>query len=200
MAAPPYITPEEIRNYTGAQPRWFDLEDDAAMLATLTEWTSHAEDLVTRFIGAQYDSQAAESDMAARPRLIASAAPFGVKNAVLRITANMVAQAKLRRSTVVLQLDEYTQRLVDDRIFTRAVKDDLSMYQYQEPNLGGSRAAGGSIAVSGMIARERHRTEPETFGNWERDLRLTSRKADVLNYWYGEAVPDVTGQVLERRV
>ncbi len=122
--------------------------------------------------------------MTLRPLLIEEEPPDGVVNGVLRIVANMVAQAKIRRNTVVLQLDEYTQRLVDDRVFTRAVRDDLSMYQFAEPKSGGTRSASGSIAVSGVIARERHFVEPETFGDWEDDLRLESTVDDVIRHWY----------------
>lgn len=185
MVVPLYITPEQAKNYTGAQAEWFELEEDA-LLSTLSEWTEHAQDLVTRFIGAEYDPSAADDDPFAKPPLVKAKPPHGVENAVLRIVANMVAQAKLRRITVVLQVDEYSQRLVDDRIFTRAIKDDLAMYQREDPEVGGRRPAAGAIGVGGMIARERRYAEPENFGDWEKNLRLASTKEDLIRYWYGE--------------
>lgn len=140
---------------------------------------------MTRFIGVEYDPNALAEDLSARPPLIKAPAPPGVAGGVMRIAANMVAQAKLRRKTQIIQLDEYTQRLVDDRIFTRGIKEDLSLYQRQDPEIGGRRPAAGSIGVTGIIAREHHASPPDVFGDWTKDLRLTSTVQDVIDYWYG---------------
>lgn len=158
-----------MRDYTGVQPNWLDKPDAAALDAVLDRWIAHAEELVNKFLGTSFDASPGGTNPP----------PEGVKNGVLRILANMVAQARLRRKTSVINIDEYTQRLVDDKIFTRSIKDDLAMYQVREP--ANSRLAHGSIGVTSTLGRP-GQSSPTTSGDWS-PLAYKSTLADVNTYW-----------------
>jgi hypothetical protein len=191
MPVPPYITPDDVRTFTGVQPSQLDLEPsegqsaDEALAEKLEGWISHAQDLVTRFVRVQYDPSAPADDLGADPApMLARTVPDGLKNAVLRVVANMVAQAKLRRATNVMQVGEYEQRLVDDRVFTRAIKDDLLLYQREEPTIGGARPWVGSIGVTGMSGMaDEYAHHPDTFGDWTKMRLRHSTLRDVLACW-----------------
>lgn len=184
-----YLTPQDAKDYTGARPEWFDLPDEAALDSLLQRWIEHAVELVDRYIGAHYDPNAAEDDPNADPPVIAAPPPKGVVNGALRVVANMVAQARVRRKTAILQLDEFTQRLVEDDIFTSSIKSDLALYQRQEPKLGGRRAASGAIETTGLLGDDS--LVYRYTGNWEKDLAgQKPSEAAVIRYWYAPTGPD----------
>lgn len=90
----------------------------------LQSWIEHAQDMVEGYVEVQWNHTYTGVDK----RVIKSAPPQGVQNAVLRIVANMVAQAKIRRQTGVLNISEYRQTLMPDTVFTKSIKEDLEVY------------------------------------------------------------------------
>ena len=160
-----YVTPQEVREYTGVAPGWFAKPDDAALDATLERWASQAEELIDAFIGTSYP----ESDV-----------PEGVRNAALRIVSNMIHQARLSRRDSIVTVDEFGRR--EERptrapsgdIFTQTVKDDLLMYQVTE-GAQGQRLAKGYIPFGGSLYEDeddasRIAPDPQAsqfFGTWD---------------------------------
>lgn len=109
----PYITPESVRVYTGVLPSWLDLPDEATLDATIADWIEQAQEMATRYLGREWTDEEV---------------PKGVQNGVLRIVANLVAQARIRRQTAILDVNEYRQTLVPDEVFTKSIKADLLPY------------------------------------------------------------------------
>jgi len=54
--------------------------------------------------------------------------PPGIHSIALRIMSNMVGQAVLRRTTPIIKKDDFSVQLVEDRVFTEAIKKDLRRY------------------------------------------------------------------------
>jgi hypothetical protein len=109
-----YVTAQEVIDYTGVDYTALDLADNAALLERLGQWSNMATEMVNNHIGTTFED--------------VEDVPLGVANGTLRIVANMVAQAKLRRQTSIISIDEYQQRLVPDTVFTRSIKEDLEPY------------------------------------------------------------------------
>lgn len=114
---PGAITPADVRAYTGVKPGSLDLETEQDLDAMLSGWIGRAETHVSRFVGGPpgrlFDPVTSDP------------VPPEAASAVLRIVGNMVAQAKVRRQTSILSINEYRQMLVPDAIFPRSIKRDL---------------------------------------------------------------------------
>lgn len=136
-----YVTPQEVRDYTGVAPAWLEKPDQTALDSLLEGWITEAEEMVNDFINTSYP----ESDV-----------PAGVKNGTKRIVANMIHQARLSRRNSITITDEFgrtTERpgqAPSGNIFTAAIKEDLSTYQVGE-GARGQQLAKGSIPFSGSL-------------------------------------------------
>ena len=133
-----YVAPQDVRDYTGVKPGDLGKPDAASLDATLSKWIAQAEEMVTHYLGQAFTT-----------------VPEGVKNGTLRIVANMVAQAKLRRTTSIISIDEFQQRLVPDTVFTRSIRDDLEPYKARGGAGAGSRS--GSITVQSSFRARHHK-------------------------------------------
>lgn len=109
----PYISSQELIDYSGVDAAALRFDTDAALRLRLDSWIAQAEEMVVKYIGVDHPD---------------TAVPLGVANAVLRVAANMVAQARIRQNTAILNIDEYSQRLVPDSVFSRSIKEDLDPY------------------------------------------------------------------------
>lgn len=128
-----YVTADELIDYTGVDASSLGIEDLTALRARLDSWIAQAQEMVEKFIGYAY------TDI--------ETVPLGVANATLRVAANIVAQAQIRRQTQILNIDEYSQRMVPDSVFTRAIRADLEPYVIKESqSLGNVRR--GTIGTS----------------------------------------------------
>lgn len=126
MALTYYGTPEQVRAYTGIRPEDLGLSDitggdtaDQQLAAILVTWLGQATDIMDYIIGGSYlDDQTV---------------PAGLHNIAVRIVANMIAQAVLRRETPVIRIGEYAVRMTDDTIITPSIRRDLMRYRRAQP-------------------------------------------------------------------
>ena len=109
-----YSNSDEVIAYTGIRPADLGLEDDEALAARLVAWLVQAKDLIDRDRNRDYH--------------VETAIPSGIHNIALRLVANMLAQARIRRDTPIVRVDDFAIRMVDDTVFTRAIQTDLRRY------------------------------------------------------------------------
>ena len=126
MALTYYGTPEQVRAYTGIRPEDLGLSDikggdtaDQQLTAILTAWLGQATDIMDYMLGGTY--------------LDDETVPAGLHNIAVRIVANMVAQAVLRRETPIIRIGDYAVRMTDDAIITPAIRRDLMRYRRTQP-------------------------------------------------------------------
>lgn len=122
--AEPYTTPQAVRNFVGVTPPMLDLQDDTDLDAELVSWIAQAQEMVDEYVQVSWDEfyPGDDGDIVKEP------VPRGVVNGVLRIVGNMVAQAKVRRQSGILSLDEFRQIMIPDQVFTDSIKQDLDPY------------------------------------------------------------------------
>lgn len=117
---PIYSSPNEVIRYTSIQPKDLDLDTPEKLNALINQWLVQAKDLIDQDRNRDYHK---EVELGKR-----SSVPSGIDNIALRIVANMVAQAKIRRDTSIVRVDDYEIKMADDEIFTKAIRSDLSLY------------------------------------------------------------------------
>jgi hypothetical protein len=83
-------------------------------------WLVEAKDLIDQDRNRDYHQEVAQG--------VRSQIPPGIHNIAKRIVANMLALAILRRETPVVKIDDFSIRMVEDQILTRAIKQDLARY------------------------------------------------------------------------
>lgn len=124
MAATLYSSAEEVIAYTGVRAADFKLVADTGgsgltadekLYAIINVWLAQAKDLIDTDRCRDYASESSE-------------VPAGINNIAMRICANMVAQAVIRRETPIIRVGEYAVKFNDDAIFTRAIQTDLARY------------------------------------------------------------------------
>ncbi len=115
-----YSTPAKVKSYTGVKPGDLKAADDAALDNILEDWLISIKDLIDQDRKRDY-----HEEVAAGKRV---QIPPGIELIAMKIAANMVAQAALRRDTPIVRLDEYTLKMVPDEIFTAAIRRELSRY------------------------------------------------------------------------
>ena len=129
-----YSTVDDVIEFTGIRPGDLGLEDDpqgttdpesaeSKMRILIESWLVQVKDLIDQNRNRDFHE---EED----------GVPPGIHNIALRVCANMVAQAVLRRDTPIVRVDDFNVRTVEDRVITSAIKDDLK--QYARGSLRGS--------------------------------------------------------------
>ncbi len=119
-----YSTPQEVIRYTGVRPADFEItapvdgKTPEELLEEVIEgWLEQAKN----FIDADRNRNfTAEGEV-----------PAGIHNIALRLVANMVAQAQIRRQTPIVRHDDFTVQMVEDTIFTSSIKFDLARFPYK---------------------------------------------------------------------
>ena len=116
-----YSTPGKVISYTGVRPQDFYLEDGEEKTAEekleelIEGWLLQIKDLIDADRGREY-----KEDI-----------PPGIENIALRMAANMVAQAQLRRETPIVRHDDYSVDMVEDKVMTNAIKNDLARFPFK---------------------------------------------------------------------
>jgi len=124
-----YSTPEKVISYTGVRPQDFYLEDDGEKTAEeklkemIEGWLLQVKDLIDADRNRDYNK---EVDEGKREKV-----PPGIENIALRMAANMVAQAQLRRETPIVRHDDYSVDMVEDKVMTNAIKNDLARFPFK---------------------------------------------------------------------
>ena len=128
---PCYSSPKQVISYTGVRPTDFGLEDDDYQTADkkleslIKSWLVQVKDLIDMDRNRDYHQEVKKGKR--------TMVPSGINNIALRMAANMVAQANLRRLTPIVRHDDFSVDMVEDKIFTNAIKRDLARFPYK-PN------------------------------------------------------------------
>jgi len=140
----PYSSSAEVIEYTGIKPEDLYLKDDPdgtpdgetaqqKLEALIGRWLLQAKSFIDSNRNRDY-----EQEVQAGKR---SEVPPGIHNVAMRIVANMIAQAAMRRDTTVVKVDDYSIQITDDKIFTSAIQQDLANFP-AKLRLGISRVRG----------------------------------------------------------
>jgi hypothetical protein len=128
-----YSSVPAVINYTSIQARDLDFEDQEALELQVEEWLMDAKSLIDADRNRDFLEEA-DGDKEEVPR--------GIHNIAMRLVSNMVAQAKLRRSTAIVQKSEYNLEFADDSVFTEAIEKDLNRFRRKAERAGGSLRIG----------------------------------------------------------
>lgn len=153
---PTYASTTEVREFTGAQPKWLGLADDAALDAWLNEWISKAEEEINDFTNNSWT----DADL-----------PGTVNTAVIRYVANAIKSARRHRAEQVMRVDDLTEGRLQplqpaDSFLTKPIKDSLLPYRKRlQSAIGGSH----SVKVKSPIGEDDGLSpfQRATFGDWE---------------------------------
>ena len=106
------IAPGLLKIFTGVNLETFDLEKEEELEAFLGEVIGMATSMITDYC---------RQDFGDNP-------PSAVKNVCLRLAANIIAQAAVRQDIDLLRAGEYSNKLLDSKVFTEDLKEDLRPY------------------------------------------------------------------------
>lgn len=110
-----YSTAEEVMQYTGVKPGDLGLNEEQELKDVLEGWLIQIKDIIDKDRNRNYHREGSE-------------VPPGINHIAMRVCANVVAQASFRRESTIVQVDDYRIQMVDDQIFTEAIRSDLSRY------------------------------------------------------------------------
>ena len=117
-----YSTAEEVMQYTGVKPGDLGLSEEQELKDVLEGWLIQIKDIIDRDRNRNFHKEGSE-------------VPPGIDHIAMRVCANVVAQASFRRESTIVQVDDYSIQMVDDQIFTKAIREDLSRYP-RKPSFG----------------------------------------------------------------
>lgn len=111
-----YSTSTEVLVYTGIEETDIktDLEPNFNLNEFIEDMLVEAKDLIDNYTERDFHEE--------------GYIPSGIHLAAKRIVANMIAQTQIRRDTRIVKVDDFNIQMIDDRIFTKAIKDDLKLY------------------------------------------------------------------------
>ncbi|MFA5543259.1 MAG: hypothetical protein WDA47_05760 [Bacilli bacterium] len=115
-----YGTLDEVKQYTGVKYTDLNFSSDELYNTWLENRLIEIKDLIDQDRHRDYH---AEVENGTR-----SVIPPGINHIALRMMANLLAQAVLRRETPVVKIDDFSIKMVEDQVFTSAIKKDLMRY------------------------------------------------------------------------
>ena len=122
-----YSSADEVIQYTGVQPQDLGLESYEGLHRVIEGWLVQIKDIIDQDRNRDYHQEVEEGKR--------TEVPPGINHIAMRVCANVVAQATFRRESTIVQVDDYKIQMVDDRVFTDAIKKDLSRYP-RKPSFG----------------------------------------------------------------
>ena len=133
-----YSTPEDVIQYTGIQPGDLNLEDDdpegedpktAAdkRTALLEKWLKQITSLIHGHQKMNYLELVDNEEL--------EEVPAGIHNIAMRMAANMVGQAVLRRETPIVKIDDFAVKMVSDAVMTKDIRTDLKELPHNKEGL-----------------------------------------------------------------
>jgi len=120
MAKIYYSDPTTVKQYTGVKYTDLSFTDDASYVTWIEDRLVEVKDLIDQDRNRDY-----HQEVEAGTRAII---PPGINNIALRMMSNMLAQAVLRRETPIVKIDDFTIKMVEDQVFTSAIRKDLARY------------------------------------------------------------------------
>ena len=111
-----FCTVDEVKDFTGLKPSHLNLakDDDEKLDEILEKWIKQSTSLIKDYCNNDFKQY----------RNI----PDAVQNVCLRLTSNMVALATARRDTSITQVNDWQVNIVNMRVFSNDLKDDLEPY------------------------------------------------------------------------
>lgn len=118
-----YSTVGDVLRYTGIKPKDLGFKDaeeeggitaDELLTAFIEARLIEVKDLIDRDRNRDFH---AEGDV-----------PPGIHHIALRIMKNFLAHAVVSRETPIVRVDDFTIRMVEDQVFTHAIRNDLRTY------------------------------------------------------------------------
>lgn len=108
-----FCTVDEVKDFTGLKPSHLNLQkDDEEKLDEIVEtWIKQSTGLIKSYCHNDFTKY---EDI-----------PDAVQNVCLRLCANMVALAIARRDTPITKVDDWQVNIVNMRVFSNDLKDDL---------------------------------------------------------------------------
>ena len=112
-----FCTVDEVINFTGLKPSHLNLsrDDEEKMNEIVEVWISQCEDLIKSYCNNDFKKYNCKI-------------PPTVQNVCLRLCSNMVALAIARRDTPITKVNDWQINIVNMRIFSNDLKDDLAPY------------------------------------------------------------------------
>jgi hypothetical protein len=115
-----YSTVDEVIQYTGVHPQDLGLESDEELKKVIEGWLVQIKDIIDQDRNRDYHQEVEEGKR--------TEVPPGIHHIAMRVCANVIAQATFRRESTIVQVDDYQVQMLDDQIFTDAIKKDLARY------------------------------------------------------------------------
>ena len=115
-----YSSPADVIRFTGTRPEDFGLAAVSELEALILPWLVQAKDLIDTDRNRDYH---AEVTAGRRDNV-----PPGIHNIAMRIVANMLALAVLRRETPVVKVGDFAIQVAEDQVFTASIRKDLRLY------------------------------------------------------------------------
>ena len=111
-------------NFTGLKPSHLNLsrDDETKMNEIVEIWISQCEDLIKSYCNNDFKKYKCEI-------------PKAVQNVCLRLCSNMVALAIARRDTPITKVNDWQINIVNMRIFSNDLKDDLEPWVIDKSNV-----------------------------------------------------------------
>ena len=121
-----YSSPQQVIGFTGVRKEDFGLDTENDLEELVESWLVQVKDFIDADRNRDYHQEVEDEK-----RL---SIPPGIHSIALRIVANMVGQAQMRRETPIVQHDDFSIQMLDDKIFSSAIQKDLARYPYK-PNV-----------------------------------------------------------------
>ena len=115
-----YSTVEDVKQYTGIQPRDLNFDEESDLDTFIEARLIEIKDLIDHDRNRDYSKE-----VDAGERLIV---PPGIHHIALRMMANLIGYAVVRRDTPIVRISDFAVQTIDDKIFTPDLKRDLSRY------------------------------------------------------------------------
>lgn len=113
-----YSTAAEVIEYTGVRPEDLSKSDEQELITLIDGWLEEIKDIIDQDRRRNFLSEAGDDPTAVRPM---------VHNIAKRMAANTVALAVLRRDTPIIQLNDFSVQLVEDKVLTKDIRRDLAL-------------------------------------------------------------------------
>ena len=112
-----FCTVEEVLDFTGLKPKHLNLSIDAECKFNeiVEDWIKQSTSLIKDYCNNDF-------------KIYGENIPAAVQNVCIRLTGNMVALATARRDTPITQVNDCQINIVNMRIFSNDLKDDLAPY------------------------------------------------------------------------
>lgn len=112
-----FCTVDEVINFTGLKPKHLNLSTDAECKFNeiVEDWIKQSTSMIKDYCNNDFE-------------IYGENIPPAVQNVCIRLTGNMVALATARRDTPITQVNDWQTNIVNMRIFSNDLKDDLAPY------------------------------------------------------------------------